>query len=331
MSHQDTAAYIEVCIRELRPLVKDLQQSKAIRIVEEYCTKHNLNIILIKRILGLKWKILKPVRETKEQKSTGVVFCEEMQGGPYISELFSCNNEFVVFLKKLQTKEDLHKEYKQLTTRQEKYNWIQANKERVRAKKEKTNKLPRVIIKKELLNKDIPAKVKERIRQIPGYSNYYISEYGIVFKKKNGKEIPLASRMNKGTGYLTILLYKNNKRKAFRVHRLVAKYFVDNPKNLTDIFFYNNDKADCRASNLYFAQQPGNIPTWNESTPTKGETCVWCTKLTENRVIGIFMSPLLHNEIAKQYGISRNYVGMIKNGKRWKWLTKKLTPHNLAM
>lgn len=53
------------------------------------------------------------------------------------------------------------------------------------------------------------------------------------------------------SGYLRVTLSDLNKKKrSFRMHRLVAQHFVDNPNNLTHVNFKDNDRFNFDPSNL---------------------------------------------------------------------------------
>lgn len=51
-------------------------------------------------------------------------------------------------------------------------------------------------------------------------------------------------------GYSQVGLYKNNKRKGVKVHRLVATAFIENPENKPCIDHINTIRTDNRAENL---------------------------------------------------------------------------------
>lgn len=57
---------------------------------------------------------------------------------------------------------------------------------------------------------------------------------------------------NNGKGYLRVRLSEDGKRTDFRVHRLVAEAFIQNPDNKTDVGFKELDKSNVSAENLYW-------------------------------------------------------------------------------
>ena len=70
------------------------------------------------------------------------------------------------------------------------------------------------------------------VRDIVGYEGLYsIDIFGNVF---NSKGVEMKQRLNE-IGYLTIGLSKNNRRKLWKVHRLVALTFIPNPQNKTQV------------------------------------------------------------------------------------------------
>lgn len=74
-------------------------------------------------------------------------------------------------------------------------------------------------------------------------------------------------------GYLTVGLHKNNQRKLYSVHRLVANAFIANPKNLPCIDHINTIRDDNRVENLRWCtnKENSNNPltrerlTWNKN------------------------------------------------------------------
>ena len=91
-------------------------------------------------------------------------------------------------------------------------------------------------------------------KKINGYDNYMVSNTGMILNIKRNKHLVnvVADR------YMIVLLYKNNKRKRYYVHRLVAEAFCEkkegkNYVNHKDLNRYNNN-----ASNLEWVSSKEN-------------------------------------------------------------------------
>ena len=102
---------------------------------------------------------------------------------------------------------------------------------------------------------------KEIWKDIAGYEGLYqVSNMGRVKSlnyKGTGKE-----RILKGSkasnGYLQVLLYKDGKRKWYRIHRLVATAFCENPMGYTDVNHIDQDKTNNKVENLEFCSRSYN-------------------------------------------------------------------------
>lgn len=95
--------------------------------------------------------------------------------------------------------------------------------------------------------------IKEYWKPVVGYEGLYmVSNWGRV-KSMNynhsGKERIMKLHPN-DRGYLYVELWKNNKRKTFRVHRLVAEAFLPNPYNLPMINHRDENKSNNNVNNL---------------------------------------------------------------------------------
>ena len=95
---------------------------------------------------------------------------------------------------------------------------------------------------------------KEIWKPIENYENYEISNFGKIRKKDK-----ILKQYKNCKGYLYSSLSKNNKRKSFRTHRLVAQAFISNPDNLPEINHKNEIKTDNRAENLEWCNHTYNI------------------------------------------------------------------------
>jgi|688.fasta_scaffold502346_1 hypothetical protein len=88
---------------------------------------------------------------------------------------------------------------------------------------------------------------QEEYRQIEGYDNYSVSNLGNVRNDKTGRI--LQGCLHK-LGYLHINLYKEGKKKMYKIHRLVSIAFLPNPNNLPEVDHINRLPYDNRLENL---------------------------------------------------------------------------------
>lgn len=90
---------------------------------------------------------------------------------------------------------------------------------------------------------------------IPDYPNYEVSNTGLVRNIKTGNLIKPEIQFK---GYYRVQLYKNNKKRNYRIHRLVAEAFIDNPENKPHVNHKNLDKSNNCVENLEWV-------TWQEN------------------------------------------------------------------
>lgn len=109
----------------------------------------------------------------------------------------------------------------------------------------------------------------EKWRDIPGYEGLYqVSNLGRVKSlnyNNTGKE-GIMSFIPDKWGYLMARLSKDNKRSTFKVHRLVAQAFIQNPENLPQV----NHKDEDKTNNRVYVNPNGSID------PSKSNL-EWCT------------------------------------------------------
>lgn len=102
--------------------------------------------------------------------------------------------------------------------------------------------------------------MKEEWKDIDGFENYQISSLGRVKSKERivsntvrtylKKEQILKIQIMK-VGYKAIVLRDEKQKKhLLKVHRLVAKAFIDNPHNLPQVNHKDGDKLNCCVENL---------------------------------------------------------------------------------
>lgn len=106
-------------------------------------------------------------------------------------------------------------------------------------------------------------------KEIHGYNERYeVSNYGRVRSNDvivNGrlqnchhKKRRILKLYTDKEGYKGVVLCVNQKRKTFRLHRLVAAAFIPNPDNLPEIDHIDGDRANNRAGNLRWSTRKQN-------------------------------------------------------------------------
>lgn len=113
--------------------------------------------------------------------------------------------------------------------------------------------------------------------EAPGFPNYKISNYAEVVRIKDCLFSPITNKVLKGwvgtQGYRMVTLKnQEGKRKTYRLHILVAKAFVPNPKNHPQVNHKDGNKLNCMPFNLEWSTQIDNLYHAYRTglTPVKG-------------------------------------------------------------
>lgn len=160
---------------------------------------------------------------------------------------------------------------------------------------------------------------------------YQVSNFGrvkrIIDSRGNSRET-IMYRFIDVIGYPKVLLTtkETGKRKAYTVHRLLAKAFILNPENKPQINHKDSNRANCHIDNLEWVTNSENqLHAFKAGTQVvlKGQDN-GAAKLTEEQAIEIFNSPASKYSLAKKYSITRRIVRLIKEKKRWKHIHKEV-------
>lgn len=99
-------------------------------------------------------------------------------------------------------------------------------------------------------------------KQILNYENYEIDENGNVYNVCSKKFLKGSIGEN---GYRYYRLSKNNHKKMFYAHRLVAEYFLLNPDNLPVVNHKDGNKLNNNVNNLEWVSYSDNTKHWHKN------------------------------------------------------------------
>lgn len=139
---------------------------------------------------------------------------------------------------------------------------------------------------------------------IKGYEKLYmVSSCGLVYSNKRNRLLKHGTYQN---GYLYYELWKDNKRKLFRVHRLVAMHFIPNPENKPMVCHKDDNRKNNHVDNLWWGTSKENL----QDMATKDRRKKRILNVETGEVfIGI-------QATAINLGINMSSLSMVLNGKR---------------
>ena len=137
-------------------------------------------------------------------------------------------------------------------------------------------------------------------KDVIGYEGLYqVSNQGNVKSinyKRTGKERVMKPSFD-AYGYLVVILSKGGEQSLYKVHKLVAEAFIENPDNKPRICHINTLRADNRAENLCWASQKEICNNATAEGRTRGRiaTKVFCDGTIYNSIA----------ECAECYGVKK--------------------------
>lgn len=159
----------------------------------------------------------------------------------------------------------------------------------------------------------------EIFKNIDGFEGHYqVSNLGRVKSLKFGKEKILKPHAFNG-GYLRVDLCMNGEKKPDIVHRLVARAFIPNPKNLPEVNHRDEDKSNNCVENLEWVSSGENINfgTRNLRVAEKLSNGIRSKKVLQFTKDGTFVRewPSIH-EVERQLGFDDGHICGCCKGKR---------------
>ena len=95
------------------------------------------------------------------------------------------------------------------------------------------------------------------MKDIKNYEGLYgITSCGKVWSYRNKKFL---EPWDNGNGYLLVTLCKDNQKKNYKIHRLVAEAYLPNPENLPQINHKDENKANNCLQNLEWCDAKYNV------------------------------------------------------------------------
>lgn len=175
--------------------------------------------------------------------------------------------------------------------------------------------------------------LKEIWKDIVGYEGLYkVSNLGYV---KSINRTTSHNRILKGKllkmivdkdNYFEVSLCKNNKKKNYRVHRLVAETFISNPDNLPQVNHIDGNKQNNNVCNLEWVTCKQNIQHSFKMglSFVKGGETHHCAKLSQKQVDFIRNNYKFRDKnfstvaLANFFGVTPSTITLITKNKNWK-------------
>lgn len=165
----------------------------------------------------------------------------------------------------------------------------------------------------------------EEWRDIQGYE-------GLYQVSNNGRVRSLARNSTKGKilcqavkrGYSHVCLSKDNKKKHFAVHRLVALAFIPNPSKKPEVNHIDGNRSNNNIANLEWVTRAENelhaYRTLGKAPnrPWEGKPRPCARKFTEEQVRAIRNDNRPCTDIGREYGVSKTAIRDIKTRKNYK-------------
>jgi len=151
---------------------------------------------------------------------------------------------------------------------------------------------------------------------------YELNKKGQVFSVRSNKFLKPQLKTN---GYLSVSFCENGKVKQHLVHRLVAKKYLPNPKNLPEVNHKNGIKIDNRLENLEWVSKSENEKhSYKVGLKSHLGEKNTQSKLTKEEVLQIKnfweTKNFLQKELGEMFGVCQQTISLIVINKNWKHL-----------
>jgi uncharacterized protein (DUF433 family) len=167
--------------------------------------------------------------------------------------------------------------------------------------------------------------------RIEDFPDYAVSAGGWIMRLTDGIGL---SRAKAGTilrgyrkgRYPIINLWKDKKAKTQYLHRLVARYFVENPDGKPEINHIDGDRSNPSFDNLEWVTRPENMDhAVANSLNARGQNH-GMSKLSRQQVESLLekrSAGAKQRELAAEFGITQGMVSAICRGKNWREIERE--------
>ncbi len=171
--------------------------------------------------------------------------------------------------------------------------------------------------------------MKEIWKDIEGYEGRYrVSSYGRVYSCVSEKILKAVNTR----GYLTVCLTINRKQTNYKIHRLVALAFLENPENKPQVNHIDGIKTNNNISNLEFVTPSENIVHAHATGLSSAN--ITNRKLTDIEILTIATmaragySP---KKLSERYKVAMQTIYKIEKGDLWNSLTGMKRPRKTRL
>lgn len=173
-----------------------------------------------------------------------------------------------------------------------------------------------------------------KYKNIPGFPGYRVGDDGSVWSCRTRKGASANTtilsnvwkklKFGTGSGYRMVNIGVGENRVPRYVHRLVLETFIGPSTKGRECCHNNGKRSDNRLTNLRWDSRSANCKdAVKHGTQSNGEK-QWMSKLTNQDVRAIrklwSTGEYYQRELAEKYNVSVPSIGMLVNGKTWKYL-----------
>jgi hypothetical protein len=147
------------------------------------------------------------------------------------------------------------------------------------------------------------------MKQIPGYENYKITEYGVIYSDYTNSVKRTSLHRQ---GYFLIGLYKNKKETKLLVHRLVALTYLDNLNEYKYVNHKDGNKKNNHISNLEWVTS-----SENQKHAYKNGLKIASRKTINNKIVLNIESGIYYNSVKEAslvYGLNKSHLAQMLRG-----------------